>query len=273
MSGVSVIAVLGSKGSPGATTAVLALGLGWPVPVLVVDADPGGGDMLPGWLGGRVGFDRGLLGFATSTRHLARATGRELAAELANHVLAFADVPGLVMLAGLASAGQGNAMDPPSWARLAVALAAEQAPGVGWADAVVDCGRISAATPWPLLAAAAVVLVTVRPTVRGCHHANQAITALEAGLGSLSRVVLVVCGPGPYPPREVSRALGLPVRVQLPADPRTAAVLSDSAHGGRWSTRTALARAAQDAAESLRAKLTGPAAVAAVGIAASGRGR
>ena len=58
---VTVVAVTGGKAGPGATTAALALGLSWPGPVLLVDADAAGGDMVPGMLPGRVGTERGLL--------------------------------------------------------------------------------------------------------------------------------------------------------------------------------------------------------------------
>jgi hypothetical protein len=270
---VSLVAVVGAKGGPGATTAVLALGLGWPAPVLVADADPGGGDVAAGWLGGRTGLNRGLLGFAASTRHLdpvaGRVFGQELAAALAGQVGA---VPGtgVLLLAGLAAAGQASAVGTAGWARLAAALTAGQGPGVGWVDVLVDAGRVGPMTPWPLMAAAEVVLLAVRPTVRGCHHACQAIPAVYGGLGGLGGVGLAVCGPGPYPPREVGLALGLPVRVVLPGDRRAAAVLSDGADGGRWPARTALARAARSAARDLHATLTPPVSVASVG---SGGGR
>ncbi len=48
------VAVLAGKASPGATTVAAALTLTWPRPVLLVDADPAGGDVVPGLLPGRV---------------------------------------------------------------------------------------------------------------------------------------------------------------------------------------------------------------------------
>jgi len=51
---VTAVAVLAGKASPGSTTVAAALTLTWPRPVLLVDADPAGGDVVPGLLPGRV---------------------------------------------------------------------------------------------------------------------------------------------------------------------------------------------------------------------------
>jgi hypothetical protein len=192
-----MLAVIGTKGAPGATTAVLALALGWPARVLVVDADPAGGDVVPGWLAGRAGLDRGLLGFAAATRHLDASAVGELSAALAGQLVGIPEAPNMAVLPGLGHAGQAAAVGAGGWVRLSAAVA--DTPAARWADVLVDVGRICAGTPWPLLAAAEAVLLTVRPTVRGCHHAGHAIAGLYAGVGGLDRVGLAVCGPGPYP--------------------------------------------------------------------------
>ena len=44
-----LIAVVSSKGSPGATTTSLALTLAWPRPALLAELDPRGGDILWGY--------------------------------------------------------------------------------------------------------------------------------------------------------------------------------------------------------------------------------
>lgn len=315
----AVVAVVGAKGAPGATTSILALASGWPRPVLVVDADLAGGDVAPGWLAGRVGLDRGLLSFAAATRHADTATPTDLGP----HVIAVPEAPGVMVLPGLAHAGQAGGLDPLLWARLVTAatspwptaesvaeLVAELvdesvagssadsvngpaarghsggssssrgSSGVGWAEAgersarvdlLADCGRIGAGTPWPLLAAASVVLLATRPTLRGIHHARHALASLDAALpGILSdpgRVGLLVCGPGVYDAKEVARAVGLPVRLVLPADGRTADMLSDHAGDVGWRgarpgrpasgrsplARTLLVRAARTAAHQLAA--------------------
>lgn len=286
---MAMIAVVGAKGAPGATTSVLALACGWPGPVLVADADLSGGDIAVGWLGGRVGLDRGLLSFAAATRH----TNHPTAADLALHAVAVPDVPGVMVLPGLAHAGQAGGLDGRVWGRLAAAAAtpwpAMTAPvtrhggpgparddprssGTVLVDVLVDCGRIGVDTAWPLLAAAELVLVATRPTLRSVVHTRHAVAVLRAELGGVARVGLLVCGPGPYDPGEVGQAIGVPARVVLPDDPDAAAALSDGAATRSWS-RTVLARAARTATTSL-AKTAASAALtsaAVLGAAVSGQ--
>lgn len=251
-----MVAVVGAKGAPGATTSAVALALGWPHPVLLVDADPAGGDLAAGWLAGRVGLDRGLLSFAAATRH----TDTPGVAELAAHVVGVPDAPRVLVLPGLAHAGQAGGLQERVWTRLLAAATApwppaEPTPDPGGdaavgvrVDVLADCGRIGPTTPWPLLASAGVVLLATRPTLRGVHHARHALAALTAGIGDVRQVRLLVCGAGPYEPAEVGRAVGLEVAVTLPADFAAAQVLSDGASPGRGWSRTLLARAAQTAA-------------------------
>lgn len=284
----AVVAVVGAKGAPGATASVLVLALRWPRPVLVIDADLAGGDVAAGWLAGRVGLDRGLLSFAAATRHATTATP----AELGPHVVTVPDAPGVMVLPGLAHGGQAGGLDSHLWTRLLAAAtspwltagpdaglvagpAAGGGPGVdgqaadGWVagrgsarvDVLTDCGRVSAGTPWPLLRAASVVLLAARPTLRGVHHARHALASVETALPGVlrdpDRVGLLVCGPGAYDPREVGRAVGLPVRLVLPDDPLAADMLTDYAdfgnRHGAGSRRTLLARAARSGALRLSA--------------------
>lgn len=278
----AVVAVVGTKGAPGATASVLALALRWPRPVLVIDADLAGGDVAAGWLAGRVSLDRGLLSFAAATRHATTATP----ADLGPHVVTVPDAPGVMVLPGLAHGSQAGGIDSHLWTRLLAAATspwltadpmagsvAGGGPGVDGraaaggrstrVDALVDCGRISAETPWPLLGSASVVLLATRPTLRGVHHARHALASVEAALPEVlrdpDRIGLLVCGPGAYDPREVGRAVGLPVRLVLPADPLAADMLSDHAdfgnRHGAGSRRTLLARAARSGALRLSAAI------------------
>src|SRR3954453_2540548 len=65
---MSVIALASVKGSPGVSTATLALALVWPRPVLVAECDPVGGDVTAGFLAGMSAPDGGLLGLALALR-------------------------------------------------------------------------------------------------------------------------------------------------------------------------------------------------------------
>src|SRR4029077_16011189 len=57
----SVFGLVSPGGSPGVTTAALALAIGWPAPVIVAECDPGGGAVLAGALGGHVPAAVGLV--------------------------------------------------------------------------------------------------------------------------------------------------------------------------------------------------------------------
>lgn len=277
MSAVAVVAVLGAKGAPGATTSAVALALGWPRSVLLVDADPGGGDIAPGWLGGRIGLERGLLSFAAATRH----TDASTVAELSPHVAGVPDAPRVMVLPGLAHAGQVGGLDTQVWTRLLTAATspwpasqpATEQPAAGLpgaerpaadqggvrVDVLADCGRIGPGTPWPLIASAGLVLLVTRPTLRGVHHARHAAAAIAAEIGDARRVRLLVCGPGPYEAGQVARAVGVGVQVTLPADVPAAHALSDGSvgsGGSRGWSRTALTRAAEAGARSVASAAT-----------------
>lgn len=289
--GSAVVAVVGAKGAPGATTSVLALALAWPRPVLVIDADPAGGDIAAGWLAGRVSLERGLLSFAAASRHAATATP----ADLAPHVVTVPDAPGVLVLPGLAHGGQAGGLDAHLWTRLLDAATSPWPapnsdtesrsgadPGVASGaaegtdisglgagsppvrvDVLADCGRINTETPWPLLAAASMLLLATRPTLRGVHHARHTLTSVQTAipgrLGDPDRVGLLLCGAGPYDPDEVGQAVGLPAPLMLPADSRTADTLTDQTDPrNRYavrSRRTPLARAARTAALRLSAAI------------------
>jgi hypothetical protein len=71
-------------------------------------------------------------------------------------------------------------------------------------------------------------------------------------LGDHGRLALLLIGEGTHSPREVSRAVGVPVTATLPHDPRAAAVLSDGAGSRRGLQARPLIRAAGPAVRALR---------------------
>ena len=56
-----VFALVSAGGSPGVTTAAIALALTWQTAVIVAECDPSGGDILAGLLAGHVPAARGLM--------------------------------------------------------------------------------------------------------------------------------------------------------------------------------------------------------------------
>ena len=246
---MSVVAVAAGKASPGATTVAVALTLCWPGPVVLVDGDTAGGDVEPGLLAGRTDGARGLLSWTVATRH---ASAIEAAAALAGHVVVLPEAPDAWVLPGLRGPAQAGGLAGGGWSRVATALAR----GVGGCgrDVIVDAGRLSQDSCWPVLAEADLVLLVVAPTARSMHATEAAIAALRARLGDLDRVALVVNGDGPYPPAQVGAAVGVPVLGVVPGDARAAAALVD---GGvapvRGLTRSRLLVAVSGLTERIRA--------------------
>jgi hypothetical protein len=248
--------VLSGKAAPGASTAVWALGLAWPRDVLLVDADPAGGDLAAGLLAGRIGNQRGLLTWAAATR--GDVSPVQAADLLAEHAVAVPERPGLWLLAGVADAVAGRSLTAQTWGRLGVAL--ERCSAVSDRDVVVDAGRLAGSTAGSagLFHAADRVLVAVRSSVRSVHAAGQAVTRLSEVLGDLRAVSALVIGDGPYSAGEIATALGVPAIGGLPRDDRAAGVLIDGA-AMPWPrlARSPLLRAAAAVARTLTVPAAG----------------
>ncbi|MCM3555908.1 hypothetical protein M3697_12455 [Janibacter melonis] len=216
---MTMTAVIGGKTAPGVTTVALAASWAAGRPVTVVDADPLGGDVLPGMLPGRTDNSGGLLQWIVATR---RGSAQQAAERLpAFGVQASADHP-VTVIAGIQSPSQAATLTG-SWDRVATALTHHEG------DIVVDLGRAHDQSGWALVSGADRVLLVVRPTARAVHAAGWALAQLQQRLGDLDRVRLVVNGPGPYSPGEVGEVLGFGSCVHVPSDRKAAAMLTDGA--------------------------------------------
>lgn len=251
---VAVIVMVSAKCSPGVSTTLAALTYVWPRRVLLADCDPAGGDIAAGWLGhwlfdDRLDTGRGVLSFATDTRHA--PVGE--ATLLGPHLQPVPIAPHARLLAGLAGPAQHTSVGDGGWRRVAQALGDASATA-GW-DVLIDTGRHSSATPLALLAIADLVLVGVRPIPRQVVATRPLLAALsrqvEPGVLALTALASTTIGA-----RDLRRALGLPVAVELPHDARTAAVFADGDHAGEPPTRAPLVTAARGAAAHLRATLS-----------------
>jgi hypothetical protein len=235
---MALIVLCSAKGSPGVTTTALALSLVWPRPVLLVEADPAGGDVLAGYLRGQVACDRGLLQLAIATRHGRLA--EEFNGQLINLNRRSAGAPRL-LLPGLINPTQ-SATVTPAWPEITSYLSGLAAAG---GDVIVDAGRLAgAAAPWPLIAAADHLVVVLRTTLRSIA-ATAPIGERLAELDGAQPPELVTIDGGDYRPAEVSKRLAIPVIATLPWQSRDAAELSDG-HGSP-SERSTLLRAARTA--------------------------
>jgi hypothetical protein len=240
---MALFALVSAGGSPGVTTSALALALGWPSQVILAECDPSGGDILAGLFAGHVPATRGLLNLAFDAGRSADAAARGLWPQL----IELDDAHQRMLLAGISDPRQGAGL-ALAWPALATAFSSLPA------DVIADCGRLDAAGQGPLsvLTAASAVVLVMRPSLRQVARARPRIEMLGQLLGGLQRVTLLLAGEGIHAPREVSKALGVPVAGSLPYDRKTASVLSDGAGGRRGLTARPLLRAAAVTGRALR---------------------
>ena len=251
---MTVVAISGGPGAPGATTTALALLLAWPLTdgrrVVLLECDPDGGAILAGALEGRVDNGYGL-------RHLAVADRRGRLAETLWEQLVDISPDGSgtrLLLPGLTDPAQAAGL-AYTWEPL---VAACQDLDRGGCDVLIDLGRNGAHGPSGVLARSAdTVVVVVRSTLRGLSAAKPRVAALAADLDSAGTgadaLAVVLVQEGPYASAEVGRALGAPVLGLLPYEPRSARVLSDGGKGGeRRLLRTGLMRAMRSTTDEIR---------------------
>lgn len=223
---MSVIAMMSAKASPGVSTSVAALATQWPGPVLVVDADPQGGDLLAGWAGpwwvdASLTSERSVVSFATATRHLDAVP----AASLAGHVQPVPELPQVRLLTGVRDRSQADAVGTTGWRRLAYAI--RDVSDDGEPDVLIDLGRHHPeATPWALAEEADVVLLALRPTLR---HLRASLPLAEALTGRLpaGQLGAAVLASDADKASSISQTLELPLRMRLPDDAGTARYFSD----------------------------------------------
>jgi hypothetical protein len=236
---MAIVALLSAKGSPGVTTAALACTLSWRRRLVLAECDPAGGSILAGYLGGTLDGARGL-------GELAVAELRDGTLEQSFWTqLVDLDAPKRerLLLPGVVDAAQAGSVTP-LWQRIADFLG-DLERGQPAYDVIVDCGRLHVANPpWPVLRAAAVVILVTGARLPDLSAARCAARAVERHFtehrvapGSL-RLLLVGDG---HSRGEISKALQVPVIGDLPTDPRTADVL---AHGGTVRAGRPLMRAA-----------------------------
>lgn len=248
---MAVVTFCSAKGSPGVTTAAMAVGALWPRKVLVVDADPAGGDLglrLPQVDGTPTEAGTGLLSLAPLAR-------RGLTADtVLGHRQILAG--GLEIIAGLTDPAQSRAL-APLWRDFATAF--DTLPG---GDALIDLGRLAGVDPveMPLLQRSRLIVLVLRPTVSQVLHARERLRVLDQWVGSsqqhagVPRVGLLVVA-GPDQQRDAAGVVETLLEAapwaedlgQLALDPAGAAVFE----GGtvRRPERTLLVRSAREVTE------------------------
>jgi hypothetical protein len=239
---MALYAMVSAGGSPGLTTSALALALTWPGQVVVAECDPSGGDVLPGLFAGHLSANTGLLPLAMESG----ASPESMAAGLWRQVVDLDGERSRLLLPGLTDPRQATGL-APSWPALASALATLPA------DVIADCGRLDPYPPCaPVVAAALVAVLVLRPTLRQVSKARQRIEMLAEIRGGRQRIVLLMVGRAGHSAKEVSDALGLPVIGSLTDDHKTASVLSDGAGSRRGLAARPLLRSARPVGRMLR---------------------
>ena len=235
-------ALVSPGGSPGVTTAAIALALTWPGSVVLAECDPSGGDILTGLFGGHLPARPGLLAVALEAGRGSAAAAAALQSQLVEMDGDFTRM----LLTGITDPRQVSGL-VPAWPVIAQAMSEQ--PG----DVIADCGRLGAGeAPLPVLAAAATITVVIRPSLRQVAKAKPRIEMLAGLPGGPGRITLLLTGQGPYSAREVAKALGRPALGLLPHDTKTAQVLSDGAGSWRGLAGRPLMRAAQVTARAWR---------------------
>ncbi len=177
---MGLYAVCSAKGSPGVTTLVAAMSVGWDRPVVLADLDAGGGDLAVRYRDSRgrpLDQDTGVVSLAAASRRSPTTT------PIDPHLQPLAGGPAI--LVGVARPEQVTALGP-AWGPLAKSLAAY--PG----DVLADCGRVTVgAAVTPVLTAAAALVFVVRPTMEELYHLRERLSGLAENLGTRDTAVPV----------------------------------------------------------------------------------
>jgi hypothetical protein len=223
--------VTSAKGSPGATTMALALASWWPRPVIVIEADPAGGDMAA-----RLGLSEepGLVGMPAALRRNPHMES-DIGAWITDHE----QQTSVGVRVVVAPAG-------PHQARSALKLLSgpTSPPIPDGTDLLIDVGRLSeprGSGGWIQGNGADLLVWVCRPQLADLAHLAALLDKQDA---DNREQAIVLNGGGPFPADEVATTLGLPVLGHLPADSPGASSLWSG--GGRTWVRSGLGRASKN---------------------------
>ena len=254
---MALIVLASASGSPGVTTAAVALSLSWPRPVLLVEADPTGGSaILAGYLRGALPPSEALIDLAFAHRDGALV-------DAIPGVSTPIPGTGVALIPGTRAHGQARSLGA-LWEPLTAALRGLDAYGQ---DVIVDAGRLGlTGSPEPLIHGADAALLVTRTDLVALSGARSWAQSLRSGFvdqGALSSLGLLLVGDGaPYGAREVTKVLGLPVVASLAWDEPSARVFGRGAPSPRKFQTRPLVRSVRAATTAIQGRLaaTRPAA-------------
>lgn len=236
---MTAFAFASARHSPGVTTSVLALAAAWPAErrVLVVEADPAGGDLICHF---RLLVEPSLLSLAAAGRNEVTAD------DVWEHAQ---QLPGASQVSAVVAP-----VDPRQVAAALVTLTRaglDQVLGSLDADVLIDVGRLDpGSAALELFVAAPVRVLVGRPTLNQADHLQlrSALLASQA----VSPVHLLVVGEGNWTPEELARSTGVASVIgTLPEDPRGANAVTAQGRGVRGLRRSSLWRSARRLAAEL----------------------
>ncbi|WP_158088862.1 hypothetical protein [Thermoactinospora rubra] len=218
---MAIYTLMNPGDSPGVTTTALAVSYAWGGRALLAECDPKGGNVLQGFLTGRLGgIHGGLLELAMAIAHNSNP------AVLWEHVIPLdQDAREWLLLPGIRDPRHAPQLDM-AWDSIVDVLETATEDVV---DVVADVGQIGRPdTPMKLIARSSLAVMLLRPTLRQITAAKPRLDALGRYVGTSVPVALALIGRGDYSDRQISQVLyGLPIIGRIPHDPRSAALLSD----------------------------------------------
>lgn len=244
---MSLIALVSPGNAPGTTTTAFALTMAWPGPALLSECSPTGGHVLAGYFhGGLSAADRGLWHLALATRHSVEAATDDLW----NQTVPLDDAGNRRLLPGLRDPFRAVQISDEMWELVGQVF--QRVP----TDVIMDIGHVGTDLPFPLVGAADLLLMVMRPEFAQIAAAKPRLEGLRAALGPATPLGLCLVGEGEYQAREVERSLsdaagGFAVMARLPADARSAAILSKGAKPFRGFSNGVLMREASLVARNL----------------------
>ncbi len=212
-----LITLSSAKGAPGVTTTALALGLAWPRPALIVEADLAGGSIMTGAFRGQIPNTKGLIPLV--------AEG--LSVDMVRHQSIAFTRDTLHVLPGIVSPIQANALRN-MWTEVSAILSAIATSGT---DIIIDMGRTQGTFDdrAALFQEADLNIVAVSSQLPDIFLTRALAEHMpsDATLADLAPTRLLIIGPGrPYSKKEIVKSIRLPELGTIAWDPFNAEHLS-----------------------------------------------
>lgn len=247
-----LITLVSVKGSPGVTSTALALAAAWPRPVILLEADPAGGDLAYRCRaagGGPVLAQPGLLRLAAAVR--AGLPERDVLGEEAQLLAC-----GVHLVQGVTSPAQARGFGP-IWSTIAQACISVDV------DVIADLGRVDRRSPvMALIQASAHLLPVASATLESVKHLTEGLPDVlgeAAQHGAMVTVHPVLVGPDTKAGRDCAdldqllHNAGLPTSATrpLPLDPKALTRLEHGEQVAGRLGRTLLIRGAREIATAM----------------------